>query len=72
MPAGIDFISLKYQAKPNLVIEECLKADDPINEVTFAIFALAVSGHRSMAEMVMDMCPRYGINIDFVEVDTRY
>lgn len=72
MDTGIDFCSLKYQAKPQLVVEECLKSDDATNEVTFAIFALAVSGHKSMAEKVMDMCPKYGINIDFVEVETRY
>jgi hypothetical protein len=72
MDAGIDFMSLKYQAQPHLVIEECLKADDPSEEVAFAMFALSALGHMPLAERVMNLCPRYGIIVDLIETEARY
>lgn len=72
MTAGIDFVSLKYQTAPHLIIEECLKADNPTDEIEFAVFALTACGHKQTADKVWDICPQYGLAVGFVEMETRY
>jgi len=61
---GVDFIGLRFQAKPQLIIEECLKTNDPTEEVRFAIFVLMVVGLKSTADKVADLTSSFGINIE--------
>lgn len=66
------FIRLKYQARPHLIIEDCLYAADPEEEISFTIFSLSVFGHKGLAQKVLDLCPKYGIHIENIIFETKY
>jgi len=63
---------LKYQLKPNLIIEECLKSDDPTEEVKDCLMALNVFGLSFLANKVIDLLSSYGLKIDCIVMDTYF
>ena len=69
---NVDFMSLRYQASPCLVIEALLSEADPSGEIENAIFALNAFGLKQMARDVFNACPEYGIDIPPVITETVY
>lgn len=60
--------NLKYQKNPGLIIEECLEKDDPVNEILQSAMALGIFGFRELAGELLELAPRYGLNLDLIEV----
>lgn len=69
---NVDFIDLKYQVSPHLVVEALLREADPSGEIESAIFALNAFGLKKMACNVFKACPTYGINIPPIITETVY
>lgn len=61
---------LKYQTNPDLIIQECLEADDPTEEIKHSMMALATFGLSSTAVRLERLLPKYGIELDWIVMET--
>lgn len=59
-----DLTQLKYQANPKLIIEECMRHDDPIEEIKDCLMALKVFGLEDLSAKVIGSLNQYGLKLD--------
>jgi len=60
--------NLKYQKNPGLIIEECLETRNPVEEVLQSAMALGAFGFRELAVDMLDLAPKYGLDLDLIDV----
>lgn len=64
--------NLKYRSNPDLIIQEALETPDPAEELAQSIMTLIVLDKADLANRVKYLAPKYGLEIDFINVETKY
>ena len=72
MPELTRLTHLKYELHPELIVQECLDTSDPIEELCQSAMALVVFGKRELATLLLELAPRYGLEVPFFEMETRF